>query len=143
MLGFNVGVDPIAEALARERGIRIESFTIIYKLTERLQELLEATAPKRQVETVVGRAKVLKQFSTRKDECVIGGKVLEGYLARKARIRVMRRDVRVGEGKMKNIQSNKQDVDRIEEGREFGAQIIADFEIVGGDILECFVNEMK
>ena len=39
VLAFNVGIDPIAEALARERGIRIETFNIIYKLTERLQEL--------------------------------------------------------------------------------------------------------
>ncbi len=143
VLGFNVTVDPIAEALARERGIRVETFDIIYKLTERLQELLETTAPKRLVEEVVGRAKVLKHFSSRKDEQVIGARVLEGYLARKGRVRVMRREVRLGDGKIKNIQSNKQDVDRIEMDREFGAQIEAPFEIAAGDTLECFITEMK
>lgn len=143
ILGFNVGIDPIAEALARERGVRVETFNIIYKLTERLQELLEETAPKRLVEEVIGRARVLKQFSSRKDEHVIGGKVIEGYLARKGRVHVLRRDTLLGEGKIKNIQSNKQDVDRIELDREFGAQVEAPFEIAQGDVLECFVAEMK
>jgi len=143
VLGFNVGIDPIADALARERGIRVETFDIIYKLTERLQELLTQTAPKRLVDEVVGRARVLKHFSSRKDEQVIGAKVLDGYLARKGRVRVMRRDVKVGDGKIKNIQSNKQDVDRIEMDREFGAQIEAPFEIAQNDVLECFISVMK
>lgn len=143
VVGFNVAVDPIAEALARERGVRVETFDIIYKMTERLQELLDTAAPKREVQEILGRAKVLKQFSSRKVEHVIGGKVLEGYLARKGRVRIMRRDIKVGEGVVRNIQTNKQDVDRIEEGREFGAQIEAPFEIAQGDVLECFVQVLK
>lgn len=143
VIGFNVAADPIADALARERGVRIELFTIIYKLTERVEELLQQTAPKRLVEEVVGRAKVLKHFSSRKDEQVIGAKVLDGYLARKGRVRVMRREQKLGDGKIKNIQSNKQDVDRIEVDREFGAQIEVPFEIAHGDTLECFITVMK
>ena len=143
VLAFNVGIDPIAEALARERGIRIETFNIIYKLTERLQELLEASAPKRLTEEVVGRARILKTFSSRKDEHVIGAKVLEGYLARKASVRVIRRDAKIGMGKIKNIQSNKEDVGRIEEGKEFGAQIETDFELMQNDVLECVIQVMK
>lgn len=143
VLAFNVGIDPIAEALARERGIRIETFNIIYKLTERLQELLESSAPKRLTEEVIGRARILKTFSSRKDERVIGAKVLDGYLARKAQVRVLRRDANIGVGKIKNIQSNKEDVGRIEEGKEFGAQIETDFELQQNDVLECIIQVMK
>jgi len=143
VIGFNVTVDPIAEALARERGVRIELFTVIYKLSERAQEILDQTAPKRLVEEIVGRAKVLKHFSSRKDEQVVGAKVLTGYLARKSHVRVMRREANLGAGKIKNIQSNKQDVERIESDREFGAQIEVPFDIMPGDTLECIVQAMK
>ena len=143
VIGFNVGIDSIAFTLALQHGIRVETFTIIYKLTERLEELLGESAPKRRVEAITGKAKVLKQFGSRKDERVIGGKVLEGFLERGSSVRVMRRAEELGVGKIKNIQSNKQDVNRIEEGREFGAQITAEFEISAGDTLEGFTTSME
>ncbi len=143
VIGFNVAIDAPAAALALQHGIRVETFTIIYKLTERLEELLGESAPKRKVESVTGKAKVLKQFGSRKDEHVIGAKVTEGFLERGGQVRVMRRLEEVGTGKIKNIQSNKQDVSRIEEDREFGAQINTEFEIMQGDVLEGFRTSME
>jgi translation initiation factor IF-2 len=140
VIGFNTAIDPIAEALARERGVRIETFDIIYKLTEKLEELLREARPKRTVEEVVGRAKVLKQFSSRKDAHVIGGSVLEGYIARGASVRVTRRGTVIGVGKIKNLQAHKSDVDRVEAKSEFGAQIASPFEVAQGDTLECIVT---
>ena len=143
VIGFNVAVDPIAEEYARQHGIRIELFDIIYKLTERLEELLGAGRPKRAVEEVLGRAKVLKQFSSRKDMRVVGGAVTEGHMARGAQARVVRRGIVIGVGKIRNIQANKADVDRVPEGSEFGAQIASSFEIAPGDTLECFTTSLK
>ncbi|QQG37731.1 MAG: translation initiation factor IF-2 [Candidatus Kaiserbacteria bacterium] len=138
VIGFNVGVDEVAKEFARQHGLRIELFDIIYKLTERLAELLKETRPRREVEQVFGRAKVLKQFSSRKDLHVIGGKVAEGYLQRGTSVRALRRGVVVGVGKIQNMQANKQDVNRVETGGEFGAQVESAFEIMEGDSLECF-----
>ena len=143
VVGFNVSVDPIAEEHARQHGVRIEIFDIIYKLTERLGELLREARPKRVVEETLGRAKVLKQFSSRKDMHVVGGSVAEGYLARGASVRVTRRGIVIGIGKIKNIQSHKADVERVETGSEFGAQIASTFEVAQGDTLECFMTAMK
>lgn len=143
VIGFNVGVDPVAEALARERGVRIETFSIIYKLTEKLQETLEGATPKRLVEETVGRARIAKVFSSRKTEHTIGGKVLEGAIARKARLRLVRRDAPLGEGAVLTIQANKQNVERVETDREFGAQIECGAEPVPGDVIECFVTVSK
>jgi translation initiation factor IF-2 len=139
IVGFNVGVDSIAQDYARQHGIRIEIFNIIYKMTERLQELLKEQAPKRRVEEVVGRAKILKKFSSRKTEHVVGGTVTEGTIGKSADMRVIRRSVNLGEATMINIQTNKQNVQRVDAGTEFGAQIEAEFEIAQGDILEAIV----
>ncbi len=143
VIGFNVKVDPIAEDYARQHAIRIETFDIIYKLTERIEELLHEMRPKRAVEETLGRAKVLKQFSSRKDMHVVGGSIFEGYLARGASVRVLRRGALVGTGKIKNLQSHKADVERVETGSEFGALIVSPFEVTQGDTLECFTTVMK
>jgi translation initiation factor IF-2 len=143
VIGFNVGIDSMAESLARQNGVKIVTFNIIYKLTEELEEILQTARPKRKVEDVVGRAKVLKQFSSRKTEHVVGGKVTEGYLEKKYDVRIMRRGTLIGEGVFHNIQTNKQNVDRVDEGTEFGAQIEASYEIAQGDTLECFVSRTE
>ncbi|MBI4079630.1 translation initiation factor IF-2 [Candidatus Kaiserbacteria bacterium] len=143
VIGFNVKVDPIAEDHARQHSVRIETFDIIYKLTERLEELLHEIRPKRAVEETLGRAKVLKQFSSRKDQHVVGGAVAEGYLAKGGSVRVLRRGIAIGIGKIKNIQSHKADVERVDTGSEFGALIVSPFEVAQGDTLECFTTAMK
>jgi translation initiation factor IF-2 len=137
LFGFNVGVDPVAESLARERGVRFESFNIIYKLTERVEELLKSSRPKRIVEEIVGKARILKVFSSRKREHVIGGSVSEGRILKNGIVRISRRKALVGEGVIINIQTNKQNVDKAEAGSEFGAQFESEFEPAEGDILEC------
>lgn len=139
VIGFNVGIDPIAETLGRQQGVDVENFNIIYKLTERLEELLKAAQPKRIVEEVIGRARVLRQFSSHKSEHVVGGRVFEGFLEKKGLVRVIRRNVTViGEGKLVSMQTNKQNVDRVEKDTEFGVQVEAQFEIAEGDVLEGF-----
>ena len=55
-------------------------------------------------------------------------------------MRVLRRTVLLGVGKVTNIQTNKQNVDRVESGTEFGAQIEVPFAIERGDIVECFIT---
>ncbi len=139
VIGFNVGIDNIAQTLGLQQDVKVEMFNIIYKLTEMLEEKLSTSRPKRVVEEIIGKARVLRVFSTRKSEHVVGGTVYEGFLEKKGTIRVIRRNVTpIGEGKIINMQSAKINVDRVEKGTEFGTQIEAPFEIAEGDILECF-----
>jgi translation initiation factor IF-2 len=139
LIGFNVKVDAIAEALALQHGVAIETFDIIYKLTEHLDERLAALKPKRIIEEIAGLARVIKNFSTQKETHVVGGAVTEGFLSKGGTIRIIRRKIVIGTGKILNMQSNKQNVARVEASSEFGAQIEAKFEIAEGDILEHFV----
>jgi len=142
VIGFHTKTDALAADLASRNNIAIYDFDIIYKLTEKLDELLKESAPKRRVEEVVGRAKILKVFSSRKQEHVIGGAVADGYMAKKGSFRILRRHVLVGEGVFVNIQTNKQNVERAEAPAEFGAQIETEtaFEPAHGDTIECFVT---
>jgi len=137
IIGFNVEIERIAESFAAERGVLIEKFTIIYKLTERLAELLKASAPKRTLEKMVGTAKIIKVFSSKSDEHLIGASMLSGTITAGADIRVSRRGEHVGRGVVTSLQRNRQTVARIEGSGEFGAQVSLDIKPLAGDTLEC------
>lgn len=143
ILAFRVPVEKNAIDLAEQHGITTESFDIIYKLTERLAELLKERTPKRRVEEVIGKARALKQFSKQKDLQVIGGKIEGGFIEKKRVVRISRRGNVVGEGEILNLQSGRQNMAKIEAPNEFGAQIDAVMEIAPGDLLECIVEVEK
>lgn len=141
IVGFHVGIERQAETLALQQKVETQLFTIIYKLTEYLEELLKTSAPKRIVEEIVGKAKVIKCFSSQKTDHVLGGAVTEGYLAKKGTLRFIRRSVVLGTAKVVNIQTGKQNVDRVESGKEFGMQIESNFEPAAGDVIEHIVSK--
>lgn len=143
VVGFNVGIDSVAEAVARERGVTVEFYNIIYKMTEMLAERLAKAKPKEDVIDVLGRAKVMMLFSSQRLDHVVGAKVLEGVLVKNGMVRVLRRGDILGNGTIINIQANKQNVDKIDADRECGTHIEAHFEIVAGDILEYIVTTRK
>ncbi len=143
LIGFNVTIDPVAEALARQHAVPIETFAIIYKLTEHLEERLAALKPSRTVEVVSGVARILRRFSSQHNVHVVGGSVSEGILEVHKDVRINRRKIMIGKGEIINIQINKQNASKVEAGNEFGAQIEATFEIAEGDTLEYITTKKE
>jgi translation initiation factor IF-2 len=137
IFGFDVPVDSLARESARQHGVHIETFDIIYKLAERVEDLMKEKAPKREVEEKIGRAKLLAQFSKKRDAHLVGGSILDGRLEKGTQVRIMRKQEPMGVGKITGLQKNKQNVDRVEDG-EFGAQITSEVDVLQGDVLECF-----
>ena len=140
LIGFNVDIDPIAQALAQQHNVAIETFAIIYKLTEHLTERLAERKPKRVIEEITGRARIIRQFSREKELSLVGGAVIEGYIAKTGIVRIIRRKVVIGTGKIISLQQAKQNVLRVDTGFEFGTQIDAKFEIAEGDIIENVIS---
>ncbi|MDB5266505.1 MAG: infB [Parcubacteria group bacterium] len=143
VFAFHTKTDPQAAALAERSNIAIESFDIIYKLTERVAELLRGSEPSIEVDEVSGSAKVLKIFSVQKDKQVLGARANTGTFELGAEIKILRKDEEVGRGKVKELQQNKIAADKVNEGSEFGALIESKIEIAPGDVLEAFVRVTK
>ncbi len=137
VVGFNVPVERSAVDLAERLGVEIKTFDIIYKLAEWLTEALILRTPKIEVEEKTGEAKILKVFSVQKNINVLGGRVLEGSLSVGQHIRVLRRDIEIGRGSIKNLQQQKADVKQVSDG-EFGMQIDTKAEVAPGDTLASF-----
>lgn len=137
ILGFNVKVDRAATDLAERLGVEIQTFDIIYKLGEWLETALVKRTPQKEEERVSGKVKVLKHFSSQKHLYVLGGRLEEGTITLNQHVRVLRRDIVLGRGVVKNLQQQKSDVDRIAEG-EFGMQLDTKVEVAPGDYLEAY-----
>jgi translation initiation factor IF-2 len=143
VIGFNTEADSGARILAEQSNVIIQTFNIVYKLTEWLEEEVKNRKPKKEVDEVVGKIKVLKTFSRQKDVEVLGGKVIEGSVKTNGHIRIVRRENIIGEGKILELQSQKIKIGEVKEGTEFGAQIESKMEIAAGDILEYFIKVIK
>lgn len=137
IVGFNVKVERAAQDLAERLGVEIDTFDIIYKLSEWLESALKNRTPEREEEKVTGKVKILKHFSQQKHAQVLGGRVEEGTLSVGQKVKIMRRDVELGRGVLKNIQQQKSDVQSVSEG-EFGMQVDAKTDIAPGDYLEAY-----
>lgn len=137
IVGFNVKVDRSATELAERLGVEINTFSIIYELAEWLEGALKNRTPQREEEVETGRAKILKAFSVQKNTHVLGGRAESGTLRQKQLVRIMRREIEVGQGTITNLQQQKSDVEKVEEG-EFGLQITTRSDVAPGDIIVAY-----
>jgi len=138
VLGFNVKADSKAQAAAEKSGIQLKTFDIIYKLTEWLVEMAEAKTPKLEVQEMTGRAKVLKFFSVVKDKNIIGARVEEGEIKLGDEVKLMRREIEVGRGRIRELQQMKENVSEVRTGVEFGCQLQCSIVPAPGDKFEAF-----
>lgn len=143
IFGFNVKIDTAAKNLADRDGVTIELFTVIYKLIERIQEVIATRTPKVEVVEIRGKAKIIRLFSAVKDKQIIGGKVIEGSMFLGDEFKIIRRGAEVGGGKIRELQQQKVKTSEVAKDREFGALAEAKIEIAPGDVLESFVIVKK
>ncbi len=133
IIGFSVKPDHLATNFAEKEGIEIKIFDIIYKISEWLKEEIENRKPKEDGIAIKGTVKVLKTFSKVKDRQVIGCKLEEGVIKVGSLVKIFRRDEEIALGKVKNLQVQKVEVDKIEDLKEFGAMVECKIEIASGD----------
>ncbi len=143
VVAFHSPIDAQAGSLALRLGISIEQFDIIYKLTEWLEKALEDRTPKIETEETTGQAKILKLFSKTREKQVLGGRVESGEIVSGEQVKIMRRDVEIGRGRIRELQIQKEKIGKVEEGKEFGAMIESKAEISPGDKIECFATVSK
>lgn len=138
IVGFNVKIEKSAADLAERQEIAIVTNNIIYKLSEWLVEQLESKRPKQTVEVAAGEAKLLKLFNQTKGKQVVGGQVLTGEIKRGREVKIMRRDTEIGRGRITNLEQNKEKVDTVPEGKQFGAVVESKWTLATGDTLQTF-----
>jgi translation initiation factor IF-2 len=127
---FKTKVDKAALILAKSHKVEIIESKIIYELEKTIEEKLKNKSP--QEKRII---KILKCFGVKGKEQIVGGVVTKGYVKNQGNFEILRNDKKVGEGRILNLQSGKQDVKEAEEGKEVGLLLEAEEKIKEGDFL--------
>jgi translation initiation factor IF-2 len=148
VIGFNVTADDAALKLAEERGISLQEYDIIYKLTDDVKAALEGRL--KPIEEVVhlGRAVVRQTFKVGKVGTIAGCFVTSGTLERSARVRVIRQGVVIYPPSDKvvgldSLKRFKDDAKEVREGFECGLKITGFDDIKVDDVIEAFKIESR
>lgn len=138
VISFNIGTDGPARELALRDHVDIENFSIIYELNTRVAELLAERSPKIAADEELGRAQVLRTFSSGSKRQVLGLKHLSGILTVGNLVKIMRKDEEHSRGKLANLQVMRSDVKEIKSEGEFGAELEAKEDAAPGDVIVAF-----
>lgn len=143
VVGFNTKLDNGARDMNESLKVKVETFEIIYKLTDWLKEIKEERRPRQETIEVIGSIKILKTFGSTKDKQVIGGKVTTGKITLGSKVRIIRRDFEIGNGKIVELQTNKIKSKEVLEGNDCGIQVESKIDIAPGDVLEACITVVK
>ncbi|MDO8522807.1 MAG: translation initiation factor IF-2 [bacterium] len=141
IVAFKTSISQDVKDLAERRGVEMASFQIIYEISSFLKSRMVSILPAEIKRTVLGKAKILKLFKGEKDGQVVGGKVAEGALKKNAKYDILRRENKIGYGKIGNIQSGRANVGEVAAPDEFGAFCDSSVALAVGDTIEAFLEE--
>jgi len=143
LIGFNVKVTPLAAKLARETGVKIKIYKIIYELINDLKAEVLSLIELDLERVDLGRMKVLAIFRTEKSGQIVGGRIIDGRVEAKALIEVKRDKEILTRGKLIKLQVAKQDVSAVETNQECGISYEGKPIIKVDDILQFYKMEKK
>jgi len=138
IIGFNVVPDDRAKSAADQRGVQIRRYEVIYKIADELKQSLEGMLRPEQREVDLGRALVQQVFRISRVGAVAGCRVLNGIVARDARVRIIRDSTIVGDYAIDTLKREKDDAKEVREGLECGIKLAGFNDIKEGDLLEAY-----
>ena len=141
IVGFAVGIDPIAQESANRDGIEIKTYDIIYDAIEDIENAMRGMrAPKyRDVDT--GAAEVREVYKISSAGTIAGCVVTSGNIKRGGKIRVMRNDKQIADVDIANLKRFKDEVKEVSSGYECGISLAGFDDIQAGDIFEAYIVE--
>ena len=136
IIGFNVIPSSITKEVAKEYGVEIRLYTIIYKVIEEMELAMKGLLDPEFEEHVLGSAEIRKIFTFSKVGKIAGCYVTEGIMKSGAQARVIRDGVIIYDGRIASIQREKDQAKEVKKGFECGITLENYSDIKEGDIIE-------
>lgn len=141
IIAFHTQVPPSVEQLARDKGVEVLKFDIIYKMFEEVVDRLQAMLTDDINTKETGKMEVLAVFMKTDKGLVVGGKMTDGEVKTGGKIRVYRDDQLIGEGEATELRVGKEVVPDLRKGTEAGVLYAGKTKIEEGDVLEFYIEE--
>ena len=138
ILGFNVRPTGSVKKRAKELGVEIKSYSIIYELIDDVKAFLSGMMSPVISEEVTGQAEVRETFVVDKVGTIAGCKVTDGSIIRGGGARLIRDGVVVYESTISSLKRFNDDAREVKNGYECGIMIANFNDIKVGDFIETF-----
>ena len=141
VVGFNVKPNNLARDLAKRDKIDIKFFTVIYELLDYVKDSMSGLLVPDKKEVLNGKAKIKEIFKMSKIGKIAGCEVIEGKIEKNAKIRLLRDNKVIYDGKLNSLKKFKEEAAEVKEGSECGMVLENFQDIKQNDILESYVIE--
>jgi translation initiation factor IF-2 len=138
LLAFNVKIGADGVSAAERYSVRMGTFTIIYEALDWVRAMLAEIVPKQMTREELGRLDVLRVFRLERGSGVVGGKVIDGDIAKGKKFDVERKGKVIAKGVVDGVESDKQKVESVHKGQMCGLAVSGARDIMGGDVLVVF-----
>ena len=141
VVGFNVKPNILARDLAKRDKIEIKFFTVIYELLDYVKDSMSGLLVPDKKEVLNGKAKIKEIFKMSKIGKIAGCEVIEGKIEKNAKIRLLRDNKVIYDGKLNSLKKFKEETSEVKEGSDCGLVLENFQDIKQNDILESYIIE--
>ncbi len=138
IIGFNVRPAGNARQLADKEEIDIRYYSIIYAAIDDLKDAMEGMLAPEMKEEILGTAEIREIFKISKVGSIAGCMVMDGKIAKNAKIRIIREGVVVFTGELLALKRFKDDVKEVAKGYDCGIQVKGYNDIEERDVIEAY-----
>ncbi|OJJ16548.1 translation initiation factor IF-2 [marine bacterium AO1-C] len=138
IIGFQVRPFNKAKVLAEQEGVQIKLYSIIYNAINDVKDAMEGMLAPKFEEVIVGNIEIRETFKISKVGTIAGCYVLDGYIKKNNKIRIIRDHTVIYEGELASLKRFKDDVQEVKFGYECGLSVKNFNDILVGDIIESF-----
>ena len=140
IIGFNVRPSQMIIDKAKETGVDIRLYSVIYNAIEDVENAMKGMLAPKIEEVIWGHAEVRQLFKVSGIGTIGGCYVTDGKIQRSSNVRVIRDDVVVYTGVLGSLQHEKDSVREVLSGHECGLTVEKYNDIKIGDVIEAFGN---
>lgn len=138
IVGFNVRPSNQIKDYAKEQGVEIRLYDIIYKAVEEMTDALKGMLEPVYEEKIIGEATVKQLFKFSKIGTIAGSYISEGIVKKDAKARLIRDGVVIYNGEIGSLQREKDAVKEVKKGLECGITLNNYNDIKVGDVIEAY-----
>lgn len=139
IIGFNVRPTPQAKSQAESDHVDIRLHQVIYNAIDEVESAMKGMLAPTYKEQVTGQVEVRDIFKASKVGTIAGGMVVDGYVQKNSKVRLIRDGVVVYTGELNSLKRFKDDVNEVKQGFELGLTIKDFNDIKVGDVVEAYI----
>jgi translation initiation factor IF-2 len=138
IIGFHLSPNSKIREMARNEGVDIRIFRIIYEAVDAVKKAMEGLLAPEIQEKIMGQVEIRAVFKITKVGLVAGCRVLSGTIMRNAKARLIREDIEVCDTRIGSLRREHDDVREVASGYECGIILDRFTDYREGDRIEVY-----